>query len=216
MNDQDLMTAVKDAFADVEMRTPTVSVMARGNVLRMRRRLPLVAGAAALTTGAAIAVAVIAPAGQSTPRIQTAHRAHHGVRPAPDAPATLAAWTVTERPPGTVKVTIREMRDAAGLQAKLRADGVHVVVTASLAWPAACREWRAGSYSMGNRVLRIANQTGLPSANGTEFFIRPSAIPAGALLWLGFSQSGKPKGVVGPPGPMGSGYLRASQACIDS
>jgi hypothetical protein len=216
MNDQDLMTAVKDAFADVEMRTPTASVMARGNMLRMRRRLPLAAGGVALTTGAAIAVAVLAPPGQPVPRRENAHTAQHGVRQAPAGSATLAAWTVTERPHGTVKVTIREMRDVADLQAELRTDGVHVVVTASLAWPGACREWRAGNYSMGNRVLRIANRTGLPSASGTEFFIRPSAIPAGAILWLGFSQTGKPKGVTGPPGPMASGYLTASQACTDS
>lgn len=216
MNDQYLMTGVKDAFADVEMRTPAVRVMARGNVLRRRRRLSLAAGAAAVTSGAAVAVAMLAPAGHPASRRETASDAQHGAAAAPVSPAILAAWTVTETPNGTVKVTIREMRNLAGLQAKLRADGVHVVVTASLAWPAACREWRAGNYRMGNQVLRNANETGLPSPNGTEIFIRPSAIPSGAFLWLGISQTGKPNGVVGPPGPMGSGYLSASRACIDS
>jgi hypothetical protein len=35
-------------------------------------------------------------------------------------------------------------------------------------------------------------------------------------LWLGISQTGKPNGVVGPPGPMGAGYLTATQACAHS
>lgn len=128
----------------------------------------------------------------------------------------LDAWTVTENRDGTVRVTIREMQDPSGLQAKLRADGVRVVVTASLAWPAACREWRGGNYTMGDRVLQNLNRTGLPTVNGTEFPIRPSAIPGAALLWLGVSQSGKPNGVAGPPGPLGSGYLTASRACAQS
>jgi hypothetical protein len=65
-------------------------------------------------------------------------------------------------------------------------------------------------------VLENLNRTGLPTANGTEFLIRPSAIPGAALLWLGVSQTGKPNGVVGPPGPLGAGYLTASQACAQS
>ena len=55
-------------------------------------------------------------------------------------------------------------------------------MTASLAWPAACREWRAGNYTMGDQVLQNLNRTGLPTADGTEFIIRPSAIPTAALL----------------------------------
>lgn len=183
----------------------------------IRRRLPLLA-AATLAAGAAVAVAVIASAGQQAPRGEPAQNGTPGPRlgPVPAASAKLAAWTVTENQDGTVKVTIREMDDPSGLQEKLQADGVRVVVTASLAPPAACHEWRAGNYRMGDRVLWDLNRTGLPSADGTEFFIRPSAIPAGALLWLGISQTGKPNGVVGPPGPMGAGYLQASQACAHS
>jgi hypothetical protein len=182
------------------------------------RRLPLLAAATALAAGAAVAVAVIAPADQQAPRGEPAKNETPGprLRPTPAASDKLAAWTVTENQDGTVKVTIREMDDPSGLQEKLQADGVRVVVTASLGPPAPCREWHAGDYTMGNRVLWDLNRTGLPSADGTEFFIRPSAIPAGALLWLGISQTGKPNGVAGPPGPMGSGYVQASQACIHS
>ena len=108
------------------------------------------------------------------------------------------------------------MENPAGLQATLRADGARVVVTASLAWPRACGQWRAGDYQMGDQVVQTAKETGLPSANGTEFSIRPSDIPAGALLWIGIGQTGKPKGVYGPPGPMSFGYLTADKACVGS
>ena len=40
----------------------------------------------------------------------------------------LDAWTVTKNPNGIVDVTIRQLSDAAGLQAALRADGVPVRV----------------------------------------------------------------------------------------
>lgn len=105
------------------------------------------------------------------------------------------------------------MADPSGLQATLRADGARVVVTASLAWPAACGEWRGGNYRMGDQVVQSENPTGLPSADGTEFLIEPSAIAAGALLWIGLSQTGKPAGVVGPAGPTSFGYLTATGAC---
>jgi hypothetical protein len=187
---------------------------------RPRRWLPLAVGAA-VAAGAAVTVGVIVSAGQPAPGGKVAQNTISGpaARPTqavPSAAPTLDAWTVTENRDGTVRVTIREMKDPAGLQAKLRADGVRVVVTASLAWPAACSEWRGGNYRMGDRVLQNLNRTGLPSANGTEFVIRPSAIPAAALLWLGVTQTGKPNGVVGPPGPLGAGYLTASRACAQS
>ena len=183
-------------------------------VSRTRRRLTW-AAASALAAGAAVAVAVTASAGQPATGGKTARNAASGssARPAPAASTTLTAWTVTENRDGTLKVTVREMEDPSGLQATLRADGARVVVTASLAWPAACGEWRGGNYRMGDQVVQTENRTGLPSADGTEFLIKPSAIPAGALLWVGLSQTGKPAGVVGPAGPTSFGYLTATGAC---
>jgi hypothetical protein len=183
---------------------------------RTRRRLTW-AAASALAAGAAVAVAVTA-SGQPAPGGKTAPNtaSESSPRPAPTASTRLTAWTVAENPDGTLKVTIREMEDPSGLQATLRADGARVVVTASLAWPAACAEWRGGNYRMGDQVVQTENRTGLPSADGAEFLIRPSAIPAGALLWVGLSQTGKPAGVYGPPGPMSFGYLTAGQACARS
>jgi hypothetical protein len=192
-----------------------------GSGIRRSRRLPLAIGAASLAAAAAAAVVLTVPAGNpaSGGKIAQNTTPVPSPRSAPASPpgsAALDAWAVTVSGNGTVKVTIHEMDDPPGLQAKLRADGVRVVVTASLAWPAACSQWRGGNYSLGNQVLQNLNRTGLPTADGTEFIIRPSLIPAAALLWLGISQAGKPKGVVGPPGTMGAGYLTATQACANS
>jgi hypothetical protein len=193
---------------------------------RTRRRVTW-AAASALAAGAAAAVALAVAAGQPAPGGQVAQgktpqqtvtqgaTPGSGHRATPGATATLAAWTVTENKDGTLKVTIREMKNAAGLQATLRADGARVVVTDSLAWPAACTEFRDGGYRMG-QVVTTPNQTGLPTADGTEFLIKPSDIPEGALLWIGMAQTGRPKGVVGPPGPTSFGFLTPSKACLDS
>lgn len=211
-------------LADDITRTPPFEPAALRHRSRLasptRRRLTW-AAAGALAAGAAaaaVAAAVITPGGHSTTGgTSTANAAPAASqRPAPQASTTLTAWTVTKDADGTLAVTIREMEDASGLQATLRADGARVVVTASLAWPSACGEWRDGDYRMGDQVVQTANQTGLPSANGTEFTIRPSDIPAAALLWIGIGQTGKPKGVYGPPGPMSFGYLTASGACAGS
>jgi hypothetical protein len=66
-------------------------------------------GVLALAAGAAVAVTALLPASHPAsqrPRVQ------------------LAAWTVVQQPGGIIHVTIRELRDPAGLQAALRADGV--------------------------------------------------------------------------------------------
>lgn len=210
MDDQDLMTVVREGFATVNMTTPAATVVARGKQLRRRRSLPL---AAAIVFVAGAAVAGMAAVGASGGHMRTAHGPMPSGAAAPTISAKLAAWTVTPQADGTVKVTVKQMRDVSGLQAKLRADGVPVVVSASLGWPAACTEWRGGQYRMGSSVLRTANPTGLPSANGTELIISPRSIPHGALLWLGLSQTGKPNGIAGPPGAIGSGYLTSTTAC---
>jgi hypothetical protein len=193
---------------------------------RTRRGLPWAIGAGALAAGVAVAVAMIVPAGQPTSggKIAQGTTPGPGTRPTPSASATSAAldaWTVIKTPDGKVKVTIRQERDPAGLQATLRADGVRVVVTNALSWPTACSEWRSGNYTQGDAVVQSANRTGLPSADGTDVFINPSAIPAGALLWFNIDTTditrfGPTKNLPGPPWVLEFGYLTDSQACAGS
>jgi hypothetical protein len=115
MNDEDLIThdmitSVREPFAQVKMATPVEEVMARGRGLVRRRRLRGMTGAtAAVAAAVALLVSVAALGG------------HH-------APVTLAAWTVVTEPSGTVAITIRDLRDPAGLQRALRAHGVPAIV----------------------------------------------------------------------------------------
>jgi hypothetical protein len=191
--------------------------------------VPWAVGVGAVGLAAAAVVAVIVTAGQPAPGGKIAQHTTPVVssRPAP-AHATpsshsdaLDAWTVTKNTDGTVKVTVREERDAAGLQATLRADGVRVVVTNALTYPAACSEWRSGNYVQGDSVVQSANRTGLPAADGTDVLIKPAAIPAGALLWFNIdttdiSRFGPTKNLPGPPWVLGFGYLTDSEACANS
>lgn len=220
MNDLDLKAIVRDGLAGVQMEAPAEAVLARGQAIKARHR-SMLAGAAAVAAAAVAAggLALAAPG-------RNAAEAHGqtGARPAasqatstqPQAskPATLTAWTVTHND-RWLRVTIRQLTDLPGLQARLRADGARVVVTGSLAWPSSCSEWRNGNYRMGD-VVRMRNVTGLPSRDGSEFYINPAQIPAGALLFIGQSPVGKPSGVTGPPGPMALGYLTDIPACYGS
>ena len=220
MNDLDLKAIVRDGVAGVQMEVPAEAVLARGQAIKARHRSMLV-GAAAVVA-AAVAASGLAVAAPGRPPAEA--NGQTGARPAASRaastqaqaskPATLTAWTVTHSG-RWLRVTIRQLADLPGLQATLRADGARVVVTRSLGWPSACSEWRNGNYRMGD-VVRMRNVTGLPSRDGSEFYINPAQIPAGALLFIGQSPVGKPSGVTGPPGPMALGYLTDTPACFGS
>jgi hypothetical protein len=109
-------------------------------------------------------------------------------QPSPPVHAQLAAWTVVKQADGTVLVKIREFRDPAGLQRKLRADGIPASVKfnpANLegkgAWAIVhfkgnpCQEYSGGEGQAQNVVTG-----GSPFTVG--MFVHPSAIPSGAGL----------------------------------
>lgn len=218
MNDLDLRAIVRDELAGVRMEVPADAVLARGRAIRTRHR-SVRAGAAAVFAVAAVAggLAFAAPGRPSAqasgqPGTRPAVGQGASTQPRATTPATLTAWTVT-RSGHWLRVTIRQLTDLPGLQATLRADGARVVVTGSLAWPSSCSDWRGGDYRLGN-VVRMRKVTGLPSRDGSEFYLNPAEIPAGALLFIGQSPVGKPSGLTGPPGPMTVGYLTDTPACF--
>jgi len=114
MNDdmitRDLITTVREPFAGVRMGAPVDAVVTRGQSIRRRRRVRAITGAAAVVAAASVLVTVAALPGG---------------RP---APVNLTAWTVITEPRGTVAVTIRDLRDPAGLQRALLAHGVPAIV----------------------------------------------------------------------------------------
>jgi hypothetical protein len=131
-------------------------------------------GLSATGVVAAVIIGVIALAPASRP---AGHPVH----------AQLAAWTVVKQPDGTIFVKIRELRDPAGLQATLRADGVPASVAFYPGRRAAgqpvwsfvhfknnpCQEYSGGEGQAQNVVTgQHPLQVG--------FTVHPSAIPSGA------------------------------------
>jgi hypothetical protein len=107
-----------------------------------------------------------------------------------DKPAVqLAAWTVVKQGDGDVAVTIRELRDPAGLQRTLRADGIPASVTFADREHPSCRPYPAGRALL-NTVF--PPPLGGPPPGHIVIVIRPSALPSrvGVLLAASFGQSG--------------------------
>ena len=65
MNDDDLITAVRDSFTDVHSATPVERIVSRSRAVRARRRIPGLAAALAATAAAVLAVTALLPAHQA-------------------------------------------------------------------------------------------------------------------------------------------------------
>jgi hypothetical protein len=160
MNDEELITAVREQRTKVHSATPVEQIISRGRALRARHRIPAAAAALAVAAGAAVAMTVL---------VTASHPASH------QPGAHLAAWTVVKQADGNVYVTIRQFRDPAGLQARLRADGVPASVTFTGQRNPACQPYpgRIGKVvsvrSEGGQPLTIINPSALPSGAGLQF-----------------------------------------------
>jgi hypothetical protein len=163
--------------------------------VRARRRVPGVAGALGVAAAAAFAVSVALPASH----------------PASEPRAQLAAWTVARQADGSIQVTIRELRDPAGLQRRLRADGVPATVAFTSQQNPACQGYPGGGSQSQRRNLLSSVVT---PAGGGGMVIHPAALPSGAGLQIYtlFQHY---------PGPRGSyqvavGLVQASPQCTGS
>ena len=165
MNDDELITTLRESFTGVRATTPVEQIVSRSRRVRARRRIPRVAGALVIAGGAALAAIAVLPAShQST--------------------AQLAAWTVVKRADGTIYVTINELRDPAGLQRTLRADGVPASVTFFGQENGSCQ--RYGNDETG-LIGKVFSQ---PPGQLNVTVIRPSAIPRGAGVQISPNLSG--------------------------
>jgi hypothetical protein len=197
MNDNELMTAVRESFTGVQSRTPVEQIVSRSRAVRARRRIPGAAGALAVVAGAAVAATALVPGS-------------HLVKP------QLAAWTVAKLADGSISVTIRELRDPAGLQARLRADGVPANVQFTPArhgQPNPCQEYN-GSQALQHKVIQNLR----PAHRGEQtvfLIIHPSALPGGAGVGLQVSGGA---GTVSHPGGgrLGMALVQASPQCTGS
>ena len=197
MNDDELITAVRDSFTGVRSATPVERIVSRSRAVRARRRVPGVAAALGAAAAAAVAVSVALPASH----------------PASEPDARLAAWTVARQADGSIQVTIRELRDPAGLQRTLRDDGVPASVTFTGQQNPACHGDPAGGSQSQRRQL-LNNVVAGRAAGQNIMVIHPSALPSGVGLQIGalFQHY---------PGPRGSfqwavGLVQASPQCTGS
>ncbi len=138
-----------------------------------------------------------------------------GSPPNHPAGAQLAAWTVAKQPDGNVAVTIRELRDPAGLQSTLRADGVPASVRF---FPShdrrnPCRAYNAGQGLQGKVVHSL--HPGRLRERSIFLIIHPSALPPGAGVGLQVTNSA---GDVHRPGDrrLGVALVQASPQCTGS
>jgi hypothetical protein len=173
MNDDELITAVKESVTDVHMNIPAEQIVSRSRAIRTRRRLPVLIGTLGVAAATVLAVTGLLPA--SHPASQSGHPASH------PRTAQLAAWTVAKQADGDIKVTIRQLSDPSGLQSTLRADGVPASVTSLGQHDPSCRP-----YPMTQALFKSIYQAQNAAGSGnTILIIHPSALPSGAGVQIG-------------------------------
>jgi len=166
VNDDELITTLRQSFTGVRATTPLEQIVSRSHRVRARRRIPRMAGALVAAGAATLAAVAVLPAS-------------HQVT------AQLAAWTVVKRADGTIYVTINELRDPAGLQRTLRADGVPASVTFFGQENGSCQR-----YTKGDETGLIGKVFSQPPGQINSAVIRPSAIPRGAGVQISPNVSG--------------------------
>jgi hypothetical protein len=225
MNDEPTLTAlrhrldeVRDSLGGVHMTVPASEIFATDR--RRRTRHWLAAGAGA-TAAVAVAVGVALPASH----------------PASEPGARLAAWTVTRQADGNIEVSFfgePGLRDPAGLQRALRADGVPASVTFIGQQNPACQPFPSpssppsfrrppGPFPAAPGPLGRVLGPFFDKPRGVATVIHPSALPSGAGLQIAVMR-GIPAGQTGPwPYPKGSGHpvetaglVKASAQCTGS
>lgn len=187
MNDSDTVDAVRDSLTTardclvgVHVNTPLDAIVRNGRARRRRHRLTGLTGATAVTAGMALAVTALASSGH--PASQSGgHPASHPL------PARLAAWTVVKQADGNIKITIRELSDASGLQSTLRADGVPANVSSSTQFNPSCQP-----YLMTQALFTSIYHAQKGAGSGDiALVIHPSALPGGAGVQIGASADGR-------------------------
>lgn len=199
---RDSLTTARDSLTGVHMTTPLDTIVWHGRARRRRHRLTGLAGAAVVAVGAVLAVTAL---------LAASHPASHQPR------VQLAAWAVTRQAGGIIQVTLRELRDPAGLQAALRADGVPASVSFGNGQQTACRPYPGGGFTTSANPALINTVFPPSSGPGTAVAIRPSALPSGTGVLLAFlqrSQPGVPPGV--PVIAIEAAVVQASQQCTGS
>jgi hypothetical protein len=200
MNDEELITAVREQRTKVHSATSVEQIISRGRALRARRRLiPDAAGALAVVAGAAVAVTALLPASHQ-------------------ATTQPAAWTVAKLTDGNISVHIRyyQLAVPAGLQRALRAAGVPATVTFLDHLNPACRPYPASQAQLHMVYLPRPGPEGIVSqAPGSiAFVIDPSALPTGTGVQIAWPHV-QSRNVVVRPGERLPPFVPAAGPLLD-
>jgi hypothetical protein len=175
MNDEQVLVAMRssltgtvEALSHVHLDQSPEVIMARARSRRLRRGLPGLAGGLAVVIGLALSLS----GGHSDARGDSA-TASGGSPEVTGIHVNLAAWSVNTSPTGLVNVTIRELKDPAGLSKTLADAGVPVVLTPG----PVCT---SGDEPQLSRVVHK-----LPGDGALAMAINPKAMPAGTELVIG-------------------------------
>jgi hypothetical protein len=216
----DRLARLRDSLGEETRPTvPASEIIARARRRRVRRLVSGTSGVLAVAAVAAVAGTALLPASHPASS-QASHSAH----------TQLAAWTVAKQADGTVLVTIREFRDRAGLQRKLRADGIpasvifieagHVPANPDRIHGNPCRQFNGDGNATGDRLLlRVAHLVDPRAADPFQdgVVIHPWALPrhVGLQLYvtrnLGYSSPQHDGGVA-----FFEDLVQASPACTGS
>lgn len=206
MNDTDLATLVRGAVRDTHMTVPESDITRRARRLRTRRRFAAGGAVSAGLAATALAVATLAAPASSPATGQ----------------AQLTAWTVTKHPGGVIDVTIRELKDLAGLQARLRADGVPAIVSFSGPKPACDPYYPNYQFISPGYLLSGANlNLGKPWIHSYDNGSVTVSVASPADLTLALRPARLPRGtafeIIARPGfvvpVVAWGLVKASPAC---
>ena len=198
MNDDELITVLRQQRGTITMDTPVEQIIGGGRAVRARRRLPALAVAAAAAAAVAVAVTAALPASH----------------PAGAHDARLAAWTVVRSADDGIAVTVKELQDPAGLQSTLRADGVPASVTFAGQGNPACQGYPGSGTQSQRRQLLSSVVTAPVASQRNAMIIHPAALPSGAGLFIAAAMRNY-------PGPRAGieltvGLVQASPQCTGS
>jgi hypothetical protein len=158
-------------YQEITAQPPAAALPSR----RRRFAVPALLGVAAVAVAAAVALD-LTPGSPAAPG---------------QGKVTLAAWSVVKERHGLLKVTIRQLRDPAGLERTLRADGVPANVrfvhhffqpSNSNDVPKGCLPPHLSSQAIAEVDEKLIPNVTVPEADAA--IIRPSALPHGIGLYL--------------------------------
>ena len=197
MNDDDVLTQVREALPAIHMQTPVEQIIARGQS-RRRRRVALRIAAAVSVTGVAATLALSAAMTGSSDAAHTRTTAAHGAQP---LNIRTVAYTITSNADGTVTVWTKQayFDDPTGLQAALRNAGFPVLIKVG----EFCRGPNDDGYldpSGQGRGVQAVMTPGDNSNGDVVFTFDPKAMPADTELFIGYLSQAQLAVTDGRPG----------------